>query len=189
MMRLLAAMLVAVSIGAEAAEAGELAEAGGLAEAQAAQHRYIEALATLARAEDSVWRDAPLSFRRALFVSSDSKGFGVYDIHEGDTFSRIRPIIVYAEPVGYGFRKEAGLNVIDLSVDFEVRTKDGRPVGSQKNVASPELRSHAENREFSINVVYDFSALPAGSYEVTTTVSDRTTGKSGSFSLPFTLTD
>ena len=40
--------------------------------------------------------------------------------------------------------------------------RDGRPVGSQKNVASPGLRSHAENREFSINVIYNFSTLPAG---------------------------
>ncbi|MFL5258665.1 MAG: hypothetical protein ACJ8AS_02855 [Hyphomicrobiales bacterium] len=187
MMRVVAAMLVAMCAGAGAVEAGELADAGALAEAQVAGHRYLEALATLVRAEDSVWEEIPLSFRKALFVASDPKGFGLYDVHQGDTFKRADPIIVYAEPVGYGFAKQGDLNIIDLSVDFELRTKDGRPVGNGKNVASPGLRSHAENREFSINVVYDFSTLPAGSYEVTTTVSDRTTGKSGSFSLPFTL--
>ncbi|MFL5258441.1 MAG: hypothetical protein ACJ8AS_01710 [Hyphomicrobiales bacterium] len=56
-------------------------------------------------------------------------------------------------------------------------------------MASPALRSHAENREFSINVIYDFSALPAGSYQLMTTVVDKTTGKAGAFSLPFTLTE
>jgi hypothetical protein len=182
-------MLVATCVWAGTAKSGELADAGALAETQVAGHRYLEALTTLAEARDSVWRQAPLSFRKALFVASDPMGFGLYDAHEGDMFKRAEPIIVYAEPVGYGFRKDGDLNVIDLSVDFEVRTKDGRPVGGQKKVANPGLRSHAENREFSVNVIYDFSALPAGSYEVTTSVSDMTTGKSGSFSLPFTLTD
>jgi len=124
-------------MGVSAARAGEIAEAGVLAESELDQHRYVEALTTLESAEDRVWQEAPLAFRKALFVSSRSQGFGLFDVHAGDMFKRVEPIIVYAEPVGYGFRKEGEFNVIDLSVDFEIKTGDGRPVGSQKNVASP----------------------------------------------------
>ena len=80
------------------------------------------------------------------------------------------------------------MNIIDLSLDFEVKSKDGRLIGGREGFATPRLRSRVQNREFFIKVVYDFSKVPAGEYEVKTTVNDKTSGKSGSFILPFSLT-
>jgi hypothetical protein len=182
----LAAVLIA---GAGPAAAGELADAGAMADTEVAQGQYIEALATLSTAQDKVWQKSPLLFRKTVFVASDPKGFGIYDLHDGDTFKRSEKIILYAEPVGYGYRKDGELNVIDLSLDFEVKAKDGRLIGGQKDFANPQLRSRVQNHEFFVKVTYDFSAVPAGQYEVRTTVNDKATGKSGSFVLPFTLTE
>ena len=169
--------------------AGELADAGAQADAQVERGQYLDALATLSAAQDKIWNKSQLLFRKTIFVASDPQGFGIYDLHEGDRFKRSESIILYAEPIGYGFRKDGELNVIDLSLDFEVRAKDGRLIGGQKAFATPQLRSRVQNHEFFVKVVYDFSAVPAGDYEVKTTVNDRTSGKSGSFTLPFTLTE
>jgi len=169
--------------------AGELADAGTAAEAQVGHGQYLDALAALATAQDKVWEKSPLLFRKTIFVASDPQGFGIYDLHEGSTFKRSEKIILYAEPIGYGFRKDGELNVIDLSLDFEVRAKDGRLIGGQKAFASPQLRSRVQTHEFFVKVVYRYSAVPAGDYEVKTTVNDRTSGKSRSFTLPFTLTE
>jgi hypothetical protein len=182
----LAAMLL-IPVGPSLA--GELADAGAMADSQMGQEQYLEALGTLSAAEDKVWQKSPLLFRKTVFVASDPKGFGIYDLHEGETFKRSESIILYAEPVGYGYRKDGELNVIDLTLDFEVKAKDGRLIGGQKNFANPQLHSRVQNREFFVKVVYDFSAVPPGQYEVKTTVNDKTTGKSGSFVMPFTLTE
>jgi hypothetical protein len=182
----LAAGLFALS---SSALAGELADAGAAADSQIERGQYLEALATLSDAQDKVWQKSPLLFRKTLFVASDPAGFGIYDLHDGSRFKRSEEVILYAEPVGYGYRKDGDINVIDLSLDFEVKTKDGRLVGGQKGFANPQLRSRVQNREFFIKVVYDFSAVPAGDYQVKTSVFDKTSGKSGSFTLPVTLTE
>jgi hypothetical protein len=181
-----AAFLIAFSGGAIA---GELADAGAMADAKVQQGQYLEALTTLSAAQDKVWEKSPLLFRKTVFVAADPAGFGIYDLHDGSTFKRSESLILYAEPIGYGYRKDGELNVIDLSLDFEVKAKDGRLIGSQKAFANPQLRSRVQNHEFFVKVVYDFSAVPAGEYEVKTTVNDKTSGKAGSFSMPFTLTE
>jgi hypothetical protein len=183
------AFAAALALSATGAVAGELADLGATADTLAQQGQYLEALATLADAQDRVWQKSPLLFRKTVFVASDPAGFGIYDLHEGSTFKRSEPLILYAEPVGYGYRKDGELNVIDLSLDFEVKAKDGRPIGGQKAFANPQLRSRVQNHEFFVKVTYDFSKVPAGEYEVKTTVNDQTTGKAGSFMMPFTLTD
>ena len=98
-------------------------------------------------------------------------------------------LVVYAEPVGFGYKQDGTISEVDLLLDFEVKSKDGRVIGGQKGFANPQLRSRVQNREFFVKVTYDFSGIPAGEYEVTTAVNDKTSGKSGSFTLPFTLTD
>ena len=178
----------AVLVFAASASAGELADAGQAADSQVGQGNYREALATLAAAEDKIWQKTPPFFTKAVFVAADPEGFGIYDLHEGNTFKGSEPLILYAEPVGYGYRKDGEMNIIDLSLDFEVKSKDGRLIGGREGFASPRLRSRVQNREFFIKVVYDFSKVPAGEYEVKTTVNDKTSGKSGSFILPFSLT-
>jgi hypothetical protein len=170
------------------ARAGELADAAATAERQVAQGQFLEAMTTMSEAQDKVWQQSPLLFRKTVFVASDPRGFGNYDPHEGSSFKRTDPVTLYVEPVGFGYRKDGEMQVIDLSLDFTVKNKKGRQIGAQKSFANPQLRSRVQNREFFLKVVYDFSAAPAGDYEVTTTVNDKASGKSGSFTLPLTLT-
>ena len=63
--------------------------------------------------------------------------------------------------------------MIDLTLDFTIKSPDGKVVAEQKNFASLTLRSRVPNKEFMAKVTYDFSGLPAGDYEVTTAAKDK----------------
>jgi len=169
--------------------AGELADLGAAAESQVKQGNYLGALSALSEAEAKVWKKSPMLFRKTLFVADDPAGFGIYTPRPTSAFKRNERIIIYAEPVGYGYKREGDISLIDLVLDFEVATKAGAVLGSQQGFANPQLRSRVDNREFFVKVVYDFSGISTGEYTVTTTVNDRTSGKTASFSMPFTLTE
>ena len=171
------------------AKAGEIVDAAVNAERLLAQRRYDEALATLDNAKDEVWKAAPMTVRKALFTASEPRGFGVYDIKEGTTFKRSDPIIIYAEPVGYGFGRDGELYVIDLGLDFAIKSRDGKILARQENFGSLALRSRVPNKEFMAKLTYDFSGLPAGDYEVTTNIKDKNSDKSTEFTMKFDLVE
>ena len=181
------AVAAAVVLASPPAFAGEVADAGAKAEALAGEGKYLEALDALSAASDSIWQKSPIVFRKTLFVASDPAGYGIFDLRENSVFKAGEPLIVYAEPVGFGYGKDGGLSTINLSLDFEIRSKDGKVLGSQKEFSTASLRSRVQNREFMLKVVYTLNGVPAGDYEVVTTVNDKVSAKSGSFTLPFTI--
>jgi hypothetical protein len=166
---------------AEVAKAAE--EAGKLA----AGGRYIESLEALGEAASAVWDAAPLSFRKALFVAAQPGGFGVYQLRDGAAFKAGEQILIYAEPIGYGYAREGDLFVVDLVADVEVKNADGGVLGGQKGFTRFGLKSRVKNREFYAFITYTFSGLQPGSYVAATTLTDAASGKSGAFDLAFTI--
>ncbi len=168
---------------------GEIADAAQRAEQLVAEGKFEDAMKTLEQAQDLLWQKAPLAFRRALFTAGEPAGYGIYDLHEGNTFKRSDPLIIYAEPMGYSYSRDGAIYIIDLALDFVIRSPDGTEVASQNNFGSLTLRSRFPNKEFMAKVTYDFSGLPPGDYEVTTRAHDKPSGKSAEFTLPFKLVD
>jgi hypothetical protein len=191
MMKPLFAALFAASllVGPGLAAAGDVTAAATRAEDLAAAGNYEEALAAIDEAKEVIWKAAPLTFRRALFVASDPQGFGIFDIRENAVFRKSEQLIIYSEPVGFGYGRDGNIYTIDLTLDFVIRGVDGKEVAKQENFGTLSLRSRVPNKEFMAKVTYNFSGLPAGDYEVTTVARDKSTGKSGQFALKFTLTD
>jgi hypothetical protein len=185
---LLAAVAVA-SLFCCAAQAGEAVDAATRAEQLASEGKYDEALTAIDAAKTAIWEAAPLTFRRALFVASEPQGFGIYDIRETSTFKKSDPLIIYSEPLGFAYGKDGDIYTIDLAMDFAITDAAGKDVASQKGFGTLRLRSRVPNKEFMAKVTYDFSQLPPGDYEVTTTAHDQNSDKSGSFSLKFTITE
>ena len=169
--------------------AGEAVDAATKAEQLASDGKFSDALLAMDEAKESIWKATPLTFRKALFVASDPQGFGIYDIRDSSSFKRSDPLIIYSEPQGYGYGRDGDIYVIDLTLDFTIKSPDGKVVAEQKNFASLTLRSRVPNKEFMAKVTYDFSGLPAGDYEVTTAAKDKNSDKSGAFTLKFTLTE
>lgn len=187
---LLAAVFsAALTLGSGHAWAGEAAANAARAEDLAQAGKFDEALAAIDAAKEAIWAAAPLTFRRALFVASDPQGFGIFDIRENSTFKRTEPLIIYAEPMGFGYGRDGAIYVIDLALDLVITSPEGQELAKQENFATLTLRSRVPNKEFMAKVSYDFSALPAGTYAVTTVVRDKNSTKQGKFTLPFTLTD
>lgn len=182
---LFAAMLLLGTV----CRAGEIADRAAEAEQLAASGNYLDAMAALEQAQDLLWAQAPLSFRRTVFTAGTPTGYGIYDLRESSTFKRTEPLIIYAEPMGYGYGRDGSIYTIDLALDFAIRDASGTVIAEQRNFGTLALRTRFPNKEFMAKVTYDFSGIPAGDYEVTTTAHDQATGKSGSFTLPFRLVD
>ena len=186
--RICSALAALVLLGT-ACQAGDIADAAARAEQLAAGGNYLDAMAALEQAQDALWAQAPLSFRRTLFTAGTPTGYGIYDLRENNTFKRAEPLIIYAEPMGYGYGRDGSIYTIDLALDFVINDAAGKVIAEQKNFGTLSLRTRFPNKEFMAKVTYDFSGLPAGEYEVTTTAHDQASGKSGAFTMPFKLVD
>ena len=167
--------------------AGEISDAGVNAEQLAGAGKYIEALQALETASDAIWARSPLTFRKTIFAASDPVGFGIYDIRENTEFKHGEPLLVYTEPVGFAYGRDGQMFVTDMTLDFEIKDSSGASVAKRENFASWTIRSRFPNKEFMGKLNYDFSGLQPGDYSVVTTVRDKNSDKTSSFSMRFKL--
>ena len=181
--------LLAIILSVSAAMAGDIAKFASDAEALLAEGKFEEASKALEQAQDALWVQSPLMFRRAIFTAGEPTGYGLYDLRETSVFKRSEPLIIYSEPMGYSYGRDGSLYVIELGLDFTIRSPDGQEVAAQKDFGVLKLSSRFPNKEFMAKVTYDFSGLPPGEYAVTTVAHDKPSGKSAEFTLPFTLTE
>lgn len=187
-MRRLALSLVALScLGLSAAGAQELVKSAQKAEEQLKAGRHLEAMTTMEGAIDALWKASPLVFRKALFVAEPPGGFGIYSARENDVFQSGQDLIVYAEPVGFDWRRTGDVFRTDLAVDAKLMAKDGKELWSKEDFGKMEVGSRLKNHEFMLKLTYGFKNIPAGDYVIVTTVRDKVSGKSGAFSLPFRI--
>ena len=166
---------------------GEISDAGANAEQLAGDGKYVEALQALEAARDAIWAQSPLIFAKTIFVASDPSGFGIYDIRDNSEFKRSEPIIIYTEPVGFAIGRDGQMFVTDMALDFEIKDASGGSVAKQENFGSWTIRSRFPNKEFMGKLNYDFSGLQPGDYSVITTVRDKNSDKTNSFSMSFKL--
>lgn len=189
MMRRLVPTALALGFLTLQAHAGEIADRAAEAERLAQAGKFAEAAEALEAAEAALRANMPLTIRRALFVASEPGGFGVYNPRENAVFKKGEPIIIYAEPIGYGYKQDGQLNVLALGVDVVVKDRDGKEVGRKDDFGELTFQSRYKNSEFFAKLNYDFSGLPAGDYQVTSVLRDKVTGKSVDFTLPFTMSE
>jgi hypothetical protein len=170
------ACVLAWPVGAAETDGASGEEAGVLAPLDTAEAKVVE-----------VWEATPLTFRTALFVNGSPQGFGMYDPRPGSSFASGEAMTVYAEPVGYKWREEAGEYRFGFACDFAIKTVTGASLGEQKGFATLEKLSRVRNREFFLKFDYQVKGLVQGHYILTTTVHDIVDGRTASFDLPFTI--
>jgi hypothetical protein len=150
-------------------------------------------LAAIEKAEEAVvaaWNATPILFRTSVFVSESPGGFGIYRQRESNVFGPGEPLVVYAEPVGYGWKDNGdGTFGFGFNVDLIIKKPDGSIVGGQENFQRLALSSRARNREFMLTLTLTFDGAPAGDYVLEYVVRDLTGSKSGNISLPFTVSN
>jgi len=167
--------------------AGEVENLAREAEAQAQAGKHIEAVETLRRATGLLAAQGPLALRRVQFIAERPKGFGIYKPRANNVFKPGEPLIIYAEPIGMGWKAADGVNRALVAADFEIRTPDGKILGGQKNFGRFEFNSHDQNQEIMTHLTIRLSGAPAGDYIFAATYRDQINGKSANLTLPFEI--
>ncbi|MTI43375.1 hypothetical protein E1178_07100 [Roseibium hamelinense] len=140
-----------------------------------------------AQAYDLAWSKSGLVFTAATFISEPASGYGQFTPRRTTIFSPSETLLIYIEPVGYGFQKAGESKSYDLSVDFRLLNTTGQVLAKQDGFAQFSQTSRNEKRELSTSLTFEFDGLPDGSYTIETIYRDRVDGKSGTVSLPFTV--
>lgn len=154
-------------------------------------HALADVPQELTRAEAAVvaaWSKAPLGIRRAVFVASPPEGFGIYEPRSSNRFRPGETLLVYAEPIGFGWKSIGGDRVeFGFDVDFVVKERDGTIVGGKDKFARLVLQSRNRNREFMLKLSLNLTGAPPGDYVLQFRLRDIASDKSTSFELPFTI--
>jgi hypothetical protein len=183
------AALFALPFAGAPVSAGPVADDALRAEQFLAQGKTVEALALLESAFNAVWDSVPLGFSEAVFVTGRPSGFGIFETRANAVFKSGEPMMVYAEPYGYGYGDLDGQFTIKLTADYQLKNATGAVLTAQDNFASMSMVSHRRNKEFQLFITYKIDGLPVGDYVLVTTIRDQNSTKSGGFELPFTISN
>ncbi|WP_193175613.1 hypothetical protein [Oricola nitratireducens] len=184
-----AVSLLFLAISAAGSRAGPITDYAQEAERLLGQGDPIGAVTALDKAMGEIWSASPLVFRKVLFVE-DSDGFGIYRPRDSSVFKPGEPLVIYAEPIGFGYGKHSiGGNEIGLVSDFILTDPDGKELFSKDDFLAITLPVRYHNREFQMQLTVSLSGLPAGEYVAKFHVRDQHSDKSGDFELPFELAE
>jgi hypothetical protein len=154
---------------------------------QAATDKAIEAINAARAATAEALSNAPLGFRRILFVSEVPDGFAAYQPRANNIFTADEPLIVYTEPIGVVWTKNGDELSTKLVVDFEIRLADGKVIAGQRGFGEFALSAHEPPLDFMTHIKLDVTGAPAGAYILGLTMHDTNSGKSTTTDLPFEI--
>lgn len=121
-------------------------------------------------------------FRNVVLVTEPAAGVGIYNPRADEKYKVGEPVIIYAEPFGYGYGSPAeGLNSMGFTVDLKVITEGGEVLGEIPDLTEVSLESRYKNREFLTNLTYNLDGITAGRYVLQTTLRDKNSDKTGTF--------
>jgi hypothetical protein len=184
---LTAAMVLGTVLAVGPAVAQTVSDQAKEAERLAAGGKYAAAMAALDGAVGTLWDKSPLVCRRILWVAEKAAGFGEYNPREGNSFKAGADMLIYAEPIGFGWRRSGDIWHTDMAADLIIRGKDGKELFRKDDFGKFDIGSRARNREFMLNLSISLSGAPAGDYVAETRLRDKVTGKEGTCSLPFAI--
>ena len=147
-----------------------------------------EALAELDRLNDEVakvWASSPLAFRNVSLVNS-VEGFGDFERRDGNTLNAGETLMVYVEPVGFTYVLENGRYSFALAADLSIESDAGQIIVDGADLFSINDNSRVRIREFHMVLSVKIPDIKAGGYKAVYRVRDMNSGKTGSFSVPFT---
>ncbi|WP_054007273.1 hypothetical protein [Cypionkella psychrotolerans] len=131
----------------------------------------------------TVWDSSKdIGIHQTVLVTQPAAGYGIYNPRPDEKFKGGEPILIYAEPFGFGYGSGGdGLYTIGFIVDLKVMTEAGEVLGELPSVANLDLTSRYQNREFQANLTYTLSGIAPGRYVLETTLRDKNSEKVGTF--------
>jgi hypothetical protein len=187
MRRMLAVAIVA--LWASASTAGEIADRAAEAERLLETGQGLDIIETFEQAQDVLWTAMPLTIRRVVLVS-EASGVGVYRPRGNNRFRADEALLLYIEPVGYGYGNDGlGNNVIELAVDLTLRTEAGELLGTIEDIGSIKVSSRSRNRELFFNLTLTFTGgtVGPGRYRAEFLMRDKNSSKTATFTVDFVI--
>jgi len=127
----------------------------------------------------AIWHRLPFTTRRGMFVTRKANLYGDYVARTSNVFAPGEMMFWYMEPLGYAFAAQGDGYRYGVSMDFEILSKTGANLLSQKSAMKQEFATHFRNRQLYVNINFSPDDMPAGDYVMVLTLhdlgSDRTT--------------
>lgn len=179
----LLAIALAASLLTLPAQGGEIADKATEAESLLSAGDDLGAITAAREAFGKAWEATTgLAIGETALISEPASGYGIYNPRPDDKFKIGEPILIYAEPMGFGYGNPGeGLYSIGFFVDLKVMTEGGEVLGDLQNLTELDLTSRYPNREFQANLTYNLEGVPPGRYVLQTTLRDKNSAKIGSF--------
>jgi hypothetical protein len=152
-----------------------------------AMAQSLEAITQAEEAVYAAWEATPLTFREALFVTNDEAQFGDYEARPDAVFAQGEPIIVYAEPVGFGWIEEGEGYRFGFDIDLRILSPEGTVLLNQPDFLAVAQESRARTRDFLLMMTLDLSGAEPGNYRLEYTVRDIASEKSAPIALDFSI--
>ena len=168
--------------------AGAITDQATSAETLLQQGNPGEALGAFDKATDAFWAAVPLQFRVALFASS-VKGFGQYEPRADTSFHSGETAIVYLEPVGYGFTPAGSSFSVAFTTGIEISTVGGILLAKADDFGQLQWDGHSQSRAVHAAINVTLPTVKPGDYRLKLTLTDVTTAKDASVTLPFTIVE
>lgn len=185
--KILFSAVLAISTSINVANAGPIVDAAKKAEALAEEGKSVDAVFAIDAAISSLWDKIGMNIVEATFVSEKPTGYGAYKIKEKPIYKSGEDMVIYAEVVGFKYGEKDDNVTVDLSVDMEVKSKEGKSLGGQKDFLKLNRTSRVPAREFYSVITYTFDGIPAGDYTVFTKLNDQNDDQWAAFELDFTV--
>ncbi|MBC7736234.1 MAG: hypothetical protein H7245_03195, partial [Candidatus Saccharibacteria bacterium] len=184
----LRAALLALGLASPAAS-GPLVDTATQIEAKLAANDTTGAIDTARMMLAQVWDTAPtLTFTESTLVAQNATGYGVYNPRANNQFKQGTPILIYCEPVGFGYGSPgAGLYSVNFFIDLQVLDSAGNELAGTPAVTEYNMPSRHQNKEVQANITYNVDGLKPGRYTLITTLRDKNSDKSGSFQTPIEI--
>lgn len=182
----IALVSIAILSGVIGARAGEIAYKAAEAETLLRSGQTEGAFAALDSAIDAFWAAAPLTLANAYFTTADS-GEASIPAPAAGPFVTGEPVSIYLQPLGYGFSESKGTFRIALTTGIEIRTPGGIIIAKTDDFGRLEWAGPVKNRSFTGRINIALPSLPSGDYQIVLTLTDQTSPKSASVTLPFEI--
>ncbi len=191
MLKSFALVITAIFSFAPLAVAGPVADRAAGVEARLANGDYAAAVSEARDILSAVWDESPgLGFTDTLLVLEPASGFGIYNPRADNVYKLAEPIVIYAEPFGFGYGSPGeGLFSIGFFVDLQVQSDSGEILGDVPNVTELDMSSRYPNKEFQANITYNLDGVPAGKYRLITTLRDKNSAKIGTFETDIVIAE
>jgi hypothetical protein len=180
-MKSVMAVLMALVISTPAAFAGEITDRAAEAEKALQAGDGAGALEKFRSAEDALWQAMPLAVQNVKQVDT-AGGFGIYSERANHIYKPGEKIVLYMEPVGYGYGSDGlGNSMIALSVDITVVSAAGETLGTSEKVGRVQVASRSHNRELFFKLDLSLDGLPPGKYRCDFLMHDENSNKTAPF--------